>query len=163
MRRIPQAGCAAATVVAATVSALTSAGAASAEAPTAMPFAQKLRRCDFSQYQYVGGSGYARPSGQLRREGSDVVADVQLATGLPNTPYDVRVIQMPRASAQPCNAGDPGVAHAVLFTDGVGGGAVALRGAIMPGATGAWISVTRPGTRSQQPDEFYTTDLIAAL
>ena len=33
----------------------------------------------------------------------------------------------------------------------------------MPGATGAWMSLSRPASNSQQPEEFYTTDFIASL
>ena len=47
-----------------------------------------------------------------------VTADVYLMIGTPNTPYQVRLIQGPRPGTQKCNAGDPGVAGAVLNTDG---------------------------------------------
>lgn len=162
MPPIPRSGLTAAALAAASVVGLMSAGVASAK-ETEMPFAQALRRCDFSENQYFGGGGYARAYAKLRTEGNDVVADVTFATGVPNTRYDVRIIQVPRSSAQGCNAGDPGVAEAALFTDNIGGGAVTLRGPLMPGATGAWMSVTRPGAFSQRPAEFYTTDNLAAL
>lgn len=138
------------------------AGVAAADA-TSMPFTEKLRRCDFTQIKYVGGSGYGRPSGQLRVQGGEVIADVEFFTGLPNTPYDLRLIQLPRASAADCGPGAPGVAATTLFTDGVGAGRATVRGPLMPGATGAWLALTRPGTYSQTPDEFYTTDLVATV
>ncbi|KKE99219.1 hypothetical protein [Mycolicibacterium obuense] len=128
-----------------------------------MPFSEKLRRCDFTQVKYVGGSGYGRPSAQLRVQGGEVIADVEFFTGVPNTAYDLRLIQLPRSSAADCGAGAPGVSATTLFTDGVGTGHATVRGPLMPGATGAWLEMTRPGTFSQKPDEFYTTDLIATL
>lgn len=139
-------------------------GAAPAEAGnTFLPFGQTLRRCDFSDMKYVVGGGYGRPTAQVRTEGADVVADIQFATGLPNTRYDARVIQAPRQSALPCNAGDPGVAAAALFTDFAGAGALIVRGPRTAGATGVWVFITRPGVHSQIPEEFYTSDVIAAL
>ncbi|MDZ4268716.1 MAG: hypothetical protein U1D00_24020 [Mycobacterium sp.] len=139
-------------------------GAASAEAgSTFLPFGQTLRRCDFSDIKYVRAGAYGRPTAQVRTEGADVVADIQFATGSPNTRYDVRVIQAPRPSALPCNAGDPGVAAAALFTDSAGAGALTVRGPLSAGATGVWVFITRPSVHSQVPEEFYTSDVIATL
>ncbi|MBX7455068.1 hypothetical protein GR927_44400 [Mycolicibacterium sp. 3033] len=140
------------------------AGVATAEGTVvSMPFSEKLRRCDFSQVKYVGGSGYGRASAQLRVQGGEVIADVEFFTGRPNTAYDLRLIQLPRSSAASCAAGAPGVSATTLFTDGVGTGRTTVRAPLMSGATGAWMSLTRPGTFSQQPDEYYTTDLVADL
>ncbi|KGI68468.1 hypothetical protein MJO55_14615 [Mycolicibacterium rufum] len=164
MRRIARAAVTATALMMATGPLLAGAGVASAEsAVTVMPFQEKLRRCDFSQIKYVGGSYYGRATAQLRVEGGTVVADVTFFTGQPNTRYDVRLIQMPRASAAGCEAGAPGVASAALFTDGGGAGTVTVRGPIMPGATGAWLSLSRRASNSQQPEEFYTTSFIASL
>lgn len=163
MRRITRAARAAAVITIAAPALAVGVGAAVASADTFLPFNQTLRRCDFSEMQYVGGTGYGRPTAQVRVEGGDVVADIQFATGIPNTRYDVRLIQSPRSSARSCNAGDPGVAGTALVTDAAGGGAVTVRGPIMPGATGAWVSITRPSPHSQIPAEFYSTNLIAAI
>ncbi|BBX70046.1 hypothetical protein [Mycolicibacterium psychrotolerans] len=164
MRRIARAAVTATALLIATGPMLAGAGAASAEsAGVVMPLAEKLRRCDFSQVKYVGGSYYGRPTALLRVQGGEVLADVAFFTGVPNTRYDLRLIQIPRTSAAGCGAGAPGVASAVLFTDGAGAGAVTVRGPIMPGATGAWLSLTRPAANSQQPEEFYSTDFIASL
>jgi hypothetical protein len=130
---------------------------------TAVSFAQMFRRCDFSSNTHVGPRGYARPTALLRSSGSEVIADVQIATAEPNTPYDVRLIQMPRSSATPCNAGDPGVIAGVLLTDVGGAGGVTLRGPVASGATGAWMFVSRPGEFSQIPAEFYTSDFVVQL
>jgi hypothetical protein len=169
MRWIARTALAAVAVLAASTSTLvggspaTAGAQPSAAASTVLPFGQTLRRCDFSEFEYVGGNGYGRASGLLRADGGDIAADIQFATGKPNTRYDVRLIQVPRSSARTCNPGEPGVAAAVLMTDGAGAGAVTVRGPVMSDATGAWVSITRPGTYSQTPAEFYTTDFIVAV
>lgn len=141
---------------------LPGAGPAAAEGAE-MPFTQLFRRCDFSPNAYLGGPGYGRPSATVHVDGTTLTADVRFATGVPFTRYDVRAIQVPRTSAVPCGAGDPGVAAGAMTTDGAGGGAITVRGPLMPGATGVWLSVTRPQPYSQQPGEFYSTDYIKAI
>lgn len=166
MRRIASTALAAVTLAAAWVPALavaTSGTAAAASEPTVLPFSQKLRRCDFSELQYAGASHYGRTTGVLRVEGNEVIADIQLATGTPNSRYDVKLIQVPRSSALSCNGGDPGVAAAPLNTDVAGAGATTVRGPIASDSTGVWLSVTRPGPYSQVPDEFYTTDAVFGI
>jgi hypothetical protein len=138
-------------------------GPAEAEGSTLLPFAQTYRRCDFSSNTYTGPTSFARVSAVLRTTGSELIADTQIATAEPNTPYDVRVIQMPRSSASGCNAGDPGVIAGVMMTDGAGAGSLTVRGPVARGATGAWMFVSRPGEFSQTPDEFYTSDLIVPI
>jgi hypothetical protein len=140
-----------------------SGGATGGGGATIMPFAQTYRRCDFSANMHTPPVSFSRPIAYVHTAGSEVIADVQIATALPNTPYDVRLIQMPRSSASSCNPGDPGVSGAVLWTDPVGGGSVTVRGPVASGATGVWLYVTRPGEFSQTPEEFYTTDYVAAL
>ncbi len=138
-------------------------GTAGAEGATFLSFAQVFRRCDFSDKAYTGPTGYARPTAVVHSSGSEVIADVEIATAIPNTPYDVRVIQMPRSSASGCNAGDPGVIAGVLLTDPAGAGSVTVRGPVASGATGAWMYITRPGEFSQTPAEFYTSDFVVPL
>lgn len=154
---------AAAGPVLATGGAPTTAPAAASSGATTLPFLQVLRRCDFSERQYVGATGYGRGSALVGRQGGDVVADVVFNTGRPNTAYEVKLIQMPRSSADPCPAGAPGVAGTWVVTDAAGAAAVVLRGPVMQGATGAWLSMTRPGQFSQLPAEFYTSGFVAAL
>lgn len=166
MRRIARTVLAAATLTAAWGPALavgTSATATAVSEPKVLPFTQILRRCDFSTFQYVHGAYYGRPSGVLRAEGGDLVADIQIATGTPNSRFDVKMIQVPRSPALSCNAGDPGVAVAPLITDGAGAGATTVRGPIASDATGVWLSITRPGPFSQMAEEFYTTDVVFAI
>ncbi len=130
------------------------------QAPVFLPFGQNLRRCDFSEFQYTGGGYYGRATADVRIEGGQVVADVLLVTGTPNTRYDVKLIQTPRSSALTCNAGDPGVSVSVLTTDAGGTGTTTVRGPIASWATGVWASITRPNPFSQSPEEFYTSDMI---
>ena len=154
---------AAAGPVAATGGALTTAAAGASEGTTFVPFKQALRRCDFSEMQYVGATGYGRGSAVVGRQGGDVVADVVFNTGRPNTSYEVKLIQMPRSSAAPCPAGAPGVAGTWLVTDAAGAASVVMRGPVMDGATGVWLSLTRPSQFSQFPAEFYTSGFVAPL
>jgi hypothetical protein len=136
------------------------AGSATAEGATSLAFAQTLRRCDFTAKTHIDPAGYARPSAVLRNTGAELIADVQIATALPNTAYTVAVVQMPRSSATGCNPGAPGVIGGVLMTDPTGAGSITVRGPIASGATGAWMYVSRPGEFRQTPDEFYTTDFV---
>jgi hypothetical protein len=172
MRRLTRFATTAAAVVVATPAALFTigTGAAGATPPdgsggtTFLPFAQILRRCDFSANTYTGPTGYAVASGFLRTAGSSrVVAEVHIATARPNTHYDVRLIQMPRPSSSTCLARDPGVALGALNTDAAGAASVTVEDGIEPGATGAWVFITRPDAFSQIPAEFYTTDVIAPI
>ena len=161
-------GTVAATVVAMSAAstvgvATASAGPAPSSGATFLGFAQMLRRCDFSGNMHTGPTGVAHPTAFVHSSGSDVSADVQIVGALPDTPYDVRLIQMPRASSASCNAGDPGVAAAVLITDDGGAGSVTVSGPISPGATGVWGFVSRPGEFSQTPAEFYTSDFVVPL
>jgi hypothetical protein len=147
-------------VVAAT---LTPAAGEAAAGSTLLPFSQKLRRCDFSDTDYNGPTGFARTTGVMHSDGSTVAADVQMATAIPGIRYDVRLIQMPRPSSASCNGGDPGVSTAPLFTDDAGGGAATVAGPIAPGATGAWVVISRPSEFSQDPAEFYTSEFVAPI
>jgi hypothetical protein len=139
------------------------AGAAGGGGATFMAFAQIFRRCDFSANTHIGPTGYAGPSALVRSTGTEVLADVQVVRAIPGTVYVVGLVQMPHSSAVGCNPGDPGVISGVLTADDVGNGSVTLRGPIAPGATGAWMYVSRPGYLSQTPDEFYTTDFVASI
>lgn len=139
------------------------AGVASGAGGTVLPFSQIMRRCDFSETDYNGPTGMARPLGTLRSDGSTLTADVQMATAKPNMHYNIRMIQVPRSSAAFCWGADPGVAQGSLNTDGGGAASVTLQDSIEPGATGAFVFISRPSQFSQLPAEFYTTDLIAPI
>lgn len=140
-----------------------STGVAKADGGTFVPMNQTLRRCDFSETDFNGPTGYARTTSVVRATGSNVSADVTMDTAIPNMRYDVRLIQAPRSAAAPCLGGDPGVAAGVLHTDGAGHGAATLHDSIEPGATGVWVFITRPDAFSQNPAEFYTSDLVLPI
>jgi hypothetical protein len=122
-----------------------------------------LRGCDFNSNLRGGPSGVGRATALVHITGSEVIADVVMVTAIPDTAYDVRVIQMPRSAAAGCNAGDPGVIGGVLVTDGTGAGGVSIHSPIVSGATGAWMYITRPGEFTQTPAEFYTSDFVVAI
>lgn len=159
--------------VAATVVAMSAASTVGAQTAAASPpgsdgatfvaFTGILRRCDFSANMHAAARGVARTTALVHSTGSEVIADVVLVTAIPNTLYDVRVIQMPRSSAAGCNPGDPGVTGGVLMTDDAGAGGLSIHSPIVSGATGAWIFVTRPGELTQTPAEYYTSDFVVPI
>lgn len=162
MRQLTRYVSAAAAMVMATPAALLTIGAGTAGADTLMSFSQIFRRCDFSANTFTDPTGVARPFAVVRTAGSnEVVADVNIATAIPFTHYDVRLIQMPRPSSRPCGAGDPGVDVSALVTDTAGAASTTVRGTVEPGATGVWIFISRPDAFRQTPAEFYATDFIA--
>lgn len=151
-------------VIAALTTAGTVLGPATAGAESPMPMTSKWRTCDFEHSRWVKAVGDARAVAQVTPSSGDgtFVVNVQLATALPNTRYDVRVIQTPRPS-NGCAPGDPGVTTGVIQTDGVGIGSLTLQPTVAAGKTGAWVVVERPSAYSQTPAEFYTSDFIAAI
>lgn len=110
---------------------------------------------------FVDATGFGDGQVVIGTGGTNTVtADVHLAIGIPNTPYQVRLIQGPRSGAQTCNAGDPGVVSAVLNTDGNGTGAVTLHDARRQGATNAWAFVVEgPPDPGEIRGEFYTSEV----
>lgn len=152
---------AAAVAAAAPLGATSGTGIAAADDGTFNPMNQVLRRCDFSETDFNGPTGYAQTKSIIRSNGSDVSADVTMDTAIPNSRYDVRLIQFPRPASAPCWGGDPGVAMAPIFINGAGHGVVSLHDSIEPGATGVWVFISRPDAFSQNPAEFYTSDVVA--
>ncbi len=140
-------------------------GSASAEAGNggSVPLGENYRSCDYTKLDYVAATGFGSGTSTIRSDGATVTADVFLMVGRPNTPYQVRLIQGPRPGAQRCNAGDPGVAGAVLNTDGNGVGTVTLHGALQSGATNAWVFIDGPPDVGQIRGEFYTSDILTSL
>jgi hypothetical protein len=127
-----------------------------------MPLIAKFRACDFTLEKWVSGHGYTRGVAHLSTSGPNVVATVDLATAEPNTSYDVRIIQTPRASIG-CAPGAPGVVTGSVQTDAGGAGSTTLQGPIDSSATGAWVMVQRPAPYSQTPAEFYTSEFIGSI
>jgi hypothetical protein len=137
--------------------------AAPSGSPTRLPFSPTLRICDHSASSYVSARGFATGEAFVTSSGSDVTADVHMATATPNTAYNVRLVQLPRPSWSTCSAGDAGTAVGVINTDGAGNGTVTLQDHIQPGATQVWIAIERPDPYSQTPAEFYTSDFAATI
>lgn len=122
------------------------------------------RSCDFGVAKYVDATGFGTGRATIGTGGSGTVtADVFLAVAVPNTPYQVRLIQGPRPATQTCNAGDPGVVSAVLNTDGNGTGSVTLRDALRSGATNAWVFIEGPPDPGEIRGEFYTSEVLTSL
>jgi hypothetical protein len=143
-------------------------GTATASAETAnggtVPLGSTLRSCDFTKLGFVGTKATGSGQATIATGGSNTVtADVFLMIGTPNTPYQVRLIQGPRPGTQKCNAGDPGVAGAVLNTDGNGVGSLTLHAPLRSGATNAWVFIEGPPETGQIRGEFYTSDMVTSL
>jgi hypothetical protein len=159
MRKLTQA----AVIAAAGVLVISPAIASAAPGSTAvMPLIGKFRACDFTLEKWVNAHGYTRGVAHLSTSGPNVVATVDLATAEPNTNYDVRIIQTPRASIG-CAPGAPGVITGSVQTDAGGAGSTTLQGPIESSATGAWVMVQRPAPYSQTPAEFYTSEFIGSI
>jgi hypothetical protein len=110
-----------------------------------VPLISTLRACDFGVKHFVGTNATGSGQATIGTGGTNTVtANITFAIGRPNTAYNVRLIQGPRPGTQTCNAGDPGVAWAVLNTDGNGTGAVSLHDTVRQGATNAWVFIEGP-------------------
>ena len=141
-------------------------GSASAESANggSVPLRSVYRSCDFSKLNFVNATGSASGTAVIGTGGTNTVtADVYIMIANPNTPYQVRLIQGPRPGTQKCNAGDPGVASAVLNTDANGVGSVVLHAAVQSGATNAWVFIDGPPDVGQIRGEFYTSELLTSL
>jgi hypothetical protein len=130
---------------------------------TMTPLTANYRACDFSKIDHVGTDATGSGTVVISTNGSNITADLFFMIGRPNTVYQVRLIQGPRPSTQMCNAGDPGVASAVLNTDGNGTGQLTIRDTVRPGATNAWVFIDGPPDVGQIRGEFYTSDLPTSL
>jgi hypothetical protein len=152
----------AATALAIANPAVASAAPEGGSGKTLVPLLSNYKSCDFIESNWVDARGYGRGTAHVSSTGSTVSADVDLATGQPNTHYDVRIIQVPRPSIG-CAPGAPGVITGSLQTDGIGAGRTTLSGPVQEGATGAWVIMQRPAQFSQTPAEFYTSEFIAKI
>lgn len=142
--------------------AIASASPAESTGPAVMPLVSKWHACDFTLEHWVDAVGYARGIAHLSTSGSNIVANVDMATAEPNTRYDVRIIQTPRPSIG-CAPGAPGVLTGSLQTDAGGAGNTTIQGPISADATGAWVIVQRPAPNSQTSAEFYSSSFIASI
>ena len=155
------------TKIAATAAALSIAGATlgigTAAASSPMPLVSKWRDCDFTLIKWVDAVGYGRPVAYVGPAGDgSMVAKVDIDSALPNTAYNVRVVQVPRPS-HACAAGDPGVLTGTLHTDAAGVGTTTIQGPIADGKTGAWVAVELPFVNDTATTEIYTSGFIASI
>lgn len=104
---------------------------------TQVPLLSNYKSCDFIQQDFVDATGYARGTAYLSTSGNTVSADVDFNTAVPDSFYDVRIIQTPRGSMG-CGPGAPGVVTGILRTDPGGSGRTTVSGPIDANATGAW-------------------------
>ena len=142
-------------------------GAATAESGlTMVPLQNQIRRCDFDVAEHLTGYGNGTASGFADIGAADsgsVRAEVHIQTALPDTGYQVRMIQSPRVSYATCNAGDPGVAIGVMHADAVGTASTTVTGPRMPGATGAWVVVEGPHGPTSLVPETYSSTFVAGV
>lgn len=137
--------------------------AAADSGPAIVPFTGVFARCDHSKTT-MPPSGNATGFAAIGRSGNTVTAEVRMSLARPNTPYTVRLIQMPRPGVG-CTPGDPGVAETTMFTAGAGNGAATVAGPVMGGATAAWVQVLGPfgGNTSIITGEVYSSDFLAKI
>lgn len=140
-------------------------GAAPAGATTVVPLSNSIRNCDFTKALFLGGMGSGSGSGRasIGADGSHVGAEVSLQSAQPDTDYRVRLIQLPRSPVVTCSVGDPGVAGAVLHTDGSGTATVTVAGPLGPDATQAWVVVEGPPAPGRIRGEVYSSDFPVNL
>lgn len=130
-----------------------------------VPLQNVIRQCDFVVEQYLMGHGNGTGSGVVEIGAMDgtVRADVRMQTLRPNTPYRVRVIQLPRPSVAPCNPGDPGVATGTMFADFAGNGSTMVTGPREPDGRQAWVVVEGPPVPGGIRGDVYSTVTLAAI
>lgn len=79
-----------------------------------------------------------------------MTAETHLVDAAPDTTCGLRSGEMPRSGVH-CGANDPGVAVGATNTDSAGNGTATVQESVMPGATGARISVERPFLLGGEP------------
>lgn len=105
--------------------------------PAKVELGNTVRDCDFNRVgtsQPSQGSGFA----VIDAGSGKVVAEVHLVNAAPNATYDVRLIALPSST---CSPGAPGVGVEKLSTDASGNGTVIAQTALLPRATGAWVTI----------------------
>ncbi len=101
---------------------------------------------------------------EIHKAGSIEVAEVHLVA--PNEPgmhYNVGVIEEPRPSSATCGPGDPGTAFAGLDTDAAGVETTTVQDGVRSGTTGVWVIIERLAANSQNPAEYYTSEIVASV
>jgi hypothetical protein len=122
-------------------------GTAAADGSTMVPLSIKLKRYDSS---YLSQQYYAVPPATRQTiyiviigTSFTVTPKTHLVDAAPATICGLRLVEMSRSGAH-CSATDPGAAVRALNIESAGNGTATVQEGVMPGATGAWISVERP-------------------
>ncbi len=121
------------------------ASAAGAEAQR-VPLARQVNRGCFT-----GGEAGAATNGtvHIHATGSGkIVATVQLKDALPDTTYNVRLIQVPGGA-------DCATLDGTLITNAQGNGNLTLQEPVLPGTTGAFVVLNAVGFTAER--DYYTT------
>ncbi len=154
-------------VVVVAAAALGGAGTAVAGAGSAMtmvPLDNQIKDCDLVTPRYELTYGTASGFADIGAPDSGSVrAEVHVQTAVPDSTYQVRLVQVPRSLAAPCDPGDAGVAGGLMYIDGLGNGSTTVTGPRMPGATGAGVVVEGPPHPGRLHGDIYTSSYIAAI
>ncbi|MGX9672532.1 hypothetical protein [Mycobacterium sp. HM-7] len=148
--------------------ALTAAAVVTAATPAAaspvhrMFLLPNMHTCDFQLVTSPLGRAGAKSFAEIRSDGRAVVAHIDMTNGADRTRYVVRMIPAPHARLG-CLAGDRGITTGTLDTDEFGNGSLTLQAQISSRITGIWLAVDLPGTQSQVPREFYSSNYIASV
>lgn len=121
-----------------------------------------MRACNFQQVDHAIGRSSARPRAEINTAQGTVIAHVDMTAGAPNARYVIRLIPSPHPVLG-CLAGDPSVTTGMLSTDGEGTGSATLQSHVAAGVTGVWLAVDLPAQHSQTPEEFYSSNYVAAV
>ena len=112
------------------------------------PLGINLKRCDPSNICVSKIFGVSPATRQptyvvIIRTSVTVTPETHLVDAAPDTVCSLGLVEMPRSGVH-CGANDPGVAVSALSIESAGNGTARVQESVMPGATGAWISVERP-------------------
>jgi hypothetical protein len=121
-----------------------------------------MHTCDFQPVDHAMGRSGAEPLAEITTDRHNAAAHIDMTAGTPNVQYVVRLIPAPHAVLG-CPAGDPSITTGTLSTDDSGTGSATLQTRIGPGTTGMWLAIDLPSPHSQTPEEFYSSNYIAAV
>lgn len=153
-------------VMAATIAVIVTCATVASAEPTAagyrMTLLPTMRACNFQQVNHVFGRSWARPRAEITTAGGVVIAHVDMTDGASDARYVVRLIPAPHPMLG-CLAGDPSITTGALVTDDNGTGGATLQSRVTSGADGVWLAVDLPAPHSQTPEEFYSSNYVAAV
>jgi hypothetical protein len=120
---------------------------AAADGSTMVPLSINLKRCDtsylFQQYCAVLPATRQTTYIVIIRTIVNVTPKTHLVEAAPATICGLRLVEMSRSGVD-YSANEPGIAVSSLNIEWAGTGTATVQDSVIPGATGAWISVERP-------------------